>query len=133
MAYGQTLTALADLLRSREATPDFRLAVRLDGREALRRGFSGRAVEQASLPREGPLDGRRAIRLPLEGEGAPGPRYFVDASYCQTSARWHPVKPYWRHMLSRARELDLGGGRWPELFAERHFTEYTTTGRGSTT
>jgi len=74
-----------------------------------------------------------ARRPAPEGEGAPGPRYFVDASYCQTSARWHPVKPYWRHMLSRARELDLGGGRWPELFAERHFTEYTTTGRGSTT
>jgi hypothetical protein len=60
--------------------------------------------------------------------GRPGrPRYFVDASYCQTGARWRPVKPYWRHMLARARELDLGGGRWPELFAERHFTEYAAT------
>ncbi|WP_431870706.1 phytanoyl-CoA dioxygenase family protein [Nocardiopsis eucommiae] len=74
-----------------------------------------------------------ARRPASEGVDDPGPRYFVDASYCQTSARWHPVKPYWRHMLSRARELDLGGGRWPELFAERHFTEYTTTGRGSIT
>ncbi|WP_051854893.1 phytanoyl-CoA dioxygenase family protein [Streptomyces sp. NRRL B-1347] len=52
------------------------------------------------------------------------PRYFVDASYCQTGARWRPVKPYWRHMLSTARALELDGGRWPELFAERHFTEY---------
>ncbi|MGA4837652.1 phytanoyl-CoA dioxygenase family protein [Streptomyces sp. G45] len=52
------------------------------------------------------------------------PRYFVDASYCQTGARWRPVKPYWRHMLATARARDLGGGRWPELFAERHFTEY---------
>lgn len=52
------------------------------------------------------------------------PRYFVDASYCQTGARWQPVKPYWRHMLATARALDLDGGRWPELFAERHFTEY---------
>ncbi|MFI8929073.1 phytanoyl-CoA dioxygenase family protein [Streptomyces sp. NPDC053474] len=52
------------------------------------------------------------------------PRYFVDASYCQTGARWRPVKPYWRHMLATARARDLDGGRWPELFAERHFTEY---------
>ncbi|PGH46825.1 phytanoyl-CoA dioxygenase family protein [Streptomyces sp. Ru87] len=51
-------------------------------------------------------------------------RYFVDASYCRTGTLWPPVKPYWRHMLSRARELGLDRGRWPELFAERHFTEY---------
>ncbi|MGX2993844.1 phytanoyl-CoA dioxygenase family protein [Streptomyces sp. JNUCC 64] len=58
-------------------------------------------------------------------EGPGRPRYFVDASYCQVGARWRPVKPYWRQMLARARELDLAGGEWPELFAERHFTEYT--------
>ncbi|WP_318199598.1 phytanoyl-CoA dioxygenase family protein [Streptomyces sp. SCL15-4] len=52
------------------------------------------------------------------------PRYFVDASYCSTGTVWPPVKPYWRHMLTRARELGLGDVRWPELFAERHFTEY---------
>ncbi|MFI6344111.1 phytanoyl-CoA dioxygenase family protein [Streptomyces sp. NPDC050560] len=64
-------------------------------------------------------------RRPVPGTGEPGSaRYFVDASYCQTGARWRPVKPYWRHMLARARDLGLGGGRWPELFAERHFTEY---------
>ncbi|MEU9078779.1 phytanoyl-CoA dioxygenase family protein [Kitasatospora sp. NPDC004745] len=51
-------------------------------------------------------------------------RYFVDASYCQTGALWPPVKPYWRHMLRRARELELDRGTRPELFAERHFTEY---------
>ncbi|MET9480894.1 phytanoyl-CoA dioxygenase family protein [Streptomyces sp. NPDC006638] len=56
---------------------------------------------------------------------SPGkPRYFVDASYCQTGTLWPPVKPYWRHMLRRAGELGLDGGGWPELFAERHFTEY---------
>ncbi|GAA2155910.1 hypothetical protein GCM10009760_56300 [Kitasatospora kazusensis] len=55
------------------------------------------------------------------------PRYFVDASYCQTGARWRPVKPFWRQMLARARELGLADGRWPELFADRHFTEYTRT------
>lgn len=53
------------------------------------------------------------------------PRYFVDASYCQTGARWRPVKPYWRHMLTRARELGLDRGGWPELFSPRHFTDYT--------
>ncbi|MFD5432096.1 phytanoyl-CoA dioxygenase family protein [Kitasatospora sp. NPDC058063] len=58
-------------------------------------------------------------------EGPGHPRYFVDASYCQVGARWRPVKPYWRQMLARARELDLADGQWPELFAERHFTEYT--------
>lgn len=51
-------------------------------------------------------------------------RYLIDASYCQVGALWPPVKPYWRHMLGRARELELDRGRWPELFAERHFTEY---------
>jgi hypothetical protein len=59
-------------------------------------------------------------------------RYFVDACYCQTGARWRPVKPYWRHMLATARALGLGGGRWPELFAERHFTQYTSTQYAST-
>lgn len=52
------------------------------------------------------------------------PRYFIDASYCQVGARWRPVKPYWRHMLATARAARLGGDQWPELFAERHFTEY---------
>ncbi|MER6020310.1 phytanoyl-CoA dioxygenase family protein [Streptomyces anulatus] len=56
------------------------------------------------------------------GQGRP--RYFVDASYCATGTQWPPVKPYWRHMLRRARELSLDRGRWPELFAEHHFTEY---------
>lgn len=50
-------------------------------------------------------------------------RYFVDASYCAIGPLWPPVKPYWRHMLGRARELGLAADR-PELFAERHFTEY---------
>ncbi|MDH6124999.1 phytanoyl-CoA dioxygenase family protein [Kitasatospora sp. GP82] len=60
-------------------------------------------------------------------DGPGRPRYFVDASYCQVGARWRPVKPYWRQMLARARELNLDHGRWPELFADRHFTEYTRT------
>ncbi|MEE1752721.1 phytanoyl-CoA dioxygenase family protein [Streptomyces sp. SP18CS02] len=66
------------------------------------------------------LHGRRPAPSP------PGtlPRYFVDASYCQTGARWRPVKPYWRHMLATARAIGLGRGQWPELFAEQHFTEY---------
>ncbi|MEV7778636.1 phytanoyl-CoA dioxygenase family protein [Kitasatospora sp. NPDC088351] len=51
-------------------------------------------------------------------------RYMVDSSYCQCGVSWPPVKPYWRHLLARGRALGLDGGRWPELFAERHFTEY---------
>lgn len=51
------------------------------------------------------------------------PRYFTDASYCQVGKRWPPVKPYWREMLRRGRRVDPDG-RWPELFAEQHFTEY---------
>ncbi|WP_428963787.1 phytanoyl-CoA dioxygenase family protein [Micromonospora fluostatini] len=62
---------------------------------------------------------RRALP---EGRGTH--RYFLDSSYCQTGRRWPPVKPYWRYALQRARDLRLDGGRWPELFAERHFTEY---------
>lgn len=58
------------------------------------------------------------------------PRYFVDSSYCQTGTQWPPVKPYWRHILRRARELGLGDDR-PELFAERHFTEFATPGATS--
>jgi ectoine hydroxylase-related dioxygenase (phytanoyl-CoA dioxygenase family) len=50
-------------------------------------------------------------------------RYFVDASYCAVGPLWPPVKPYWRYMLDRARRLGLAPDR-PELFAERHFTEY---------
>lgn len=57
--------------------------------------------------------------------GTPGThRYLIDASYCQVGELWPPVKPYLRHMLRRARDLGLDRGRWPELFAERHFTEY---------
>ena len=50
--------------------------------------------------------------------------YFVDASHCPAGPAGPPVKPYWRHMLRRAQELGLDHGRWPELFAERHFSEY---------
>jgi hypothetical protein len=63
-------------------------------------------------------------RRPAPSPPGTAPRYFVDACYCQTGARWRPVKPYWRHMLATARALGLDGGRWPELFEERHFTEY---------
>ncbi|HCT76469.1 MAG TPA: phytanoyl-CoA dioxygenase [Micromonosporaceae bacterium] len=58
-------------------------------------------------------------------------RYMVDTSYCQTGTRWPPVKPYWRYMLRRGRELGLGRGGWPELFAERHFSEYVKPGPSS--
>ncbi|UNO39198.1 phytanoyl-CoA dioxygenase family protein [Streptomyces sp. MST-110588] len=57
--------------------------------------------------------------------GADRPRYMIDASYCQAGVRWPPVKPYWRYMLRRGRELGLDHGTWPELFAERHFSEYS--------
>ncbi|MFF1381836.1 phytanoyl-CoA dioxygenase family protein [Streptomyces sp. NPDC058308] len=64
-------------------------------------------------------------RRPQPG-GTGKPRYFVDASYCSANTMWPPVKPYWRHMLGRARELGLGDDvQWPELFADRHFTEYS--------
>lgn len=51
------------------------------------------------------------------------PRYFVDSSYCEIGPPWPPVKPYWRYMLRRARELNLAPDR-PDLFAEAPFTEY---------
>lgn len=54
-------------------------------------------------------------------------RYFVDASYSQVGTAWPTVKPYWRHVLRRGRELGLDEG-WPELFAERHFLEYARRG-----
>ncbi|MGW2839460.1 phytanoyl-CoA dioxygenase family protein [Streptomyces sp. NPDC001493] len=63
---------------------------------------------------------RRPAPSPVAGQD----RYFVDASYCRTGARWRPVKPYWRYMLARAEELGLGRGTWPELFSDRHFTEF---------
>ncbi|MBB5080126.1 phytanoyl-CoA dioxygenase family protein [Nonomuraea endophytica] len=57
--------------------------------------------------------------------GLPGkPRYLVDTSYCQAGTLWPPVKPYWRHMLRRGRELGLDRGLWPDLFDARHFAEY---------
>jgi len=56
---------------------------------------------------------------------SPGrPRYFVDASYCQAGTVWPPVKPYWREMLGRAQRRGLAGAAWPDLFAERHFSDY---------
>lgn len=55
--------------------------------------------------------------------GTAKPRYMVDASYCQEGVQWPPVKPYWRYILRRGRELGLDWD-WPELFADRHFSEY---------
>ena len=52
------------------------------------------------------------------------PRYMIDSSYCQGGVRWPTVKPYWRYMLARARELGLDRGHWPELFSDHHFAEY---------
>ena len=52
------------------------------------------------------------------------PRYFIDASYCEVGILWPPVKPYWRHVLRRGQELGLADARWPDLFAEQHFSEY---------
>jgi Phytanoyl-CoA dioxygenase (PhyH) len=57
-------------------------------------------------------------------DGLGKPRYFLDTSYCAAGTQWPPVKPYWRYMLQRGRELGLDGCQWPELFAEEHFTEY---------
>ncbi|MET9232386.1 phytanoyl-CoA dioxygenase family protein [Lentzea sp. NPDC003310] len=67
---------------------------------------------------------RRTIDRPSDR-----PRYFMDSSYCQTGTQWPPVKPYWRHILDRARALGLGADR-PELFAERHFTEFAGASGG---
>ncbi|MFF2629726.1 phytanoyl-CoA dioxygenase family protein [Kitasatospora griseola] len=53
-----------------------------------------------------------------------GARYMIDASYCRTGVRWPPVKPYWRQILDVANRRGLARDRWPDLFAERHFTEY---------
>ena len=64
-------------------------------------------------------------RRPAAVRGRSRSRYLVDASYCQTGARWRPSVPYWRYMLRRGRELQLDDGRWPELFEEQHFTEFT--------
>ncbi|MEE1795560.1 phytanoyl-CoA dioxygenase family protein [Streptomyces sp. BE308] len=71
---------------------------------------------------------RRAAPGPTAGGG---PRYMIDASYCRTGTLWPPVKPYWREVLSVGRERGLGQGRWPELFADRHFSEYVRTGTGT--
>ncbi|MFI1285778.1 phytanoyl-CoA dioxygenase family protein [Streptomyces sp. NPDC020858] len=61
-------------------------------------------------------------RRPRPG-GLGKPRYFVDASYCEVGPLWPPVKPYWRYMLRRARELNLAPDR-PQLFTELTFAEY---------
>lgn len=60
--------------------------------------------------------------------GGVGHRYMIDASYCRTGTRWPPVKPHWRHVLAVARERGLDHGRWPELFADRHFCAYQASG-----
>ncbi|ROQ76636.1 phytanoyl-CoA dioxygenase PhyH [Streptomyces sp. CEV 2-1] len=70
---------------------------------------------------------RRAASAPQAGGD---PRYMIDGSYCRTGALWPPVKPYWRQVLAVARSRGLGVGR-PELFAERHFSEYERAERHS--
>ncbi|WP_327339454.1 phytanoyl-CoA dioxygenase family protein [Streptomyces sp. NBC_01324] len=70
---------------------------------------------------------RRAAAAPHADSG---PRYMIDGSYCRTGALWPPVKPYWRQVLAVARARGLGAG-WPELFAERHFSEYERAERHS--
>ncbi|MEE1740339.1 phytanoyl-CoA dioxygenase family protein [Streptomyces sp. BE147] len=71
---------------------------------------------------------RRAAPGPATGGD---PRYMIDASYCRTGTLWPPVKPYWRRVLSAGRDRGLGQGRWPELFSDRHFSEFVRTGRGT--
>ncbi|MFF2328540.1 MULTISPECIES: phytanoyl-CoA dioxygenase family protein [unclassified Streptomyces] len=70
---------------------------------------------------------RRAA--PASGVSA-GPRYMIDGSYCRTGTLWPPAKPYWRHVLAAARSRGLDAGR-PELFAERHFSEFEEAERRS--
>ncbi len=70
---------------------------------------------------------RRAASDPKAGGSR---RYMIDASYCRTGVLWPPVKPYWRAVLAVGRKRGLGGGHRPDLFAERHFLEYTAAGRG---
>lgn len=53
------------------------------------------------------------------GEGQS--RYLVDCAYCQAGVRWPVVKPYWKQMLARARELGLDRRQWTALFADQHF------------
>ncbi|MFJ7279942.1 phytanoyl-CoA dioxygenase family protein [Kitasatospora sp. NPDC098663] len=67
-------------------------------------------------------------RAPSGSDPSAAPRYMIDGSYCRTGTLWPPVKPYWRHVLAVARSRGLGEG-WPELFAERHFSEYEEAGR----
>ena len=62
-------------------------------------------------------------RRPASAESGK-PRYLVDSSYCEGGVRWPTVKPYWRYMLARAKDLGLDRGQWPELFSEDHFAEY---------
>ncbi|WP_330176616.1 phytanoyl-CoA dioxygenase family protein [Streptomyces sp. NBC_01498] len=70
---------------------------------------------------------RRAAR---PSRGNAGSRYMIDGSYCRTGTLWPPVKPYWRQVLAVARARGLGAGR-PELFCERHFSEYEAARRSS--
>lgn len=70
---------------------------------------------------------RRAASAPQAGAGL---RYMIDGSYCRTGTLWPPVKPYWRQVLAVARSRGLDAGR-PELFAERHFSEYVEAERRS--
>jgi hypothetical protein len=67
---------------------------------------------------------RRPRPQHLEQQPQGRPRYCIDASYCQAGTRWPPVRPYWREMLARARRNGLASPEWPELFSDRHFSEY---------
>ncbi|MFJ6659542.1 phytanoyl-CoA dioxygenase family protein [Streptomyces sp. NPDC091377] len=70
---------------------------------------------------------RRAAVLPPDRAAR---RYLIDGSYCRTGTLWPPVKPYWRQVLAVARARGLDAGR-PELFSERHFSEYRAGASGT--
>ncbi|TQF08117.1 phytanoyl-CoA dioxygenase family protein [Kitasatospora acidiphila] len=121
-----TMDSLVVLPGSQREAAEKSVRARLDTAELPGEVIVGRLPAGSTVLINSALFHARRPRRPRRpaATGAGKPRYFVDASYCQTGAQWWPVKPYWRHMLTRARELGLDGGRWPELFAERHFTEY---------
>jgi hypothetical protein len=60
--------------------------------------------------------------------GEDHPRYFADASYCQTGVKWPSYSPKsWRDILRRSRELGLDrDGKYASLFDEDQFFDRNT-------